>query len=271
VLPGALGPRKPWGQRFSVRELSLPGPWSRYYGAHLRVQATEESRYRRPWRARASRLESKRDLSTVKNLVQRKAALRAEQRRRRRAVAPGAGGAAEALADRLIATFRLPEGVIVSGCGRLADELDPRPAMRRRAAFRHPFALPRMQGRGRALAGHAWRRGDPLRAGRFGVMEPAAEAPLARPRVLLVSLAAFDRRGRGLGYGAGYYDLVLGELRALCPGPLAIGLAYAAQEVDEVPAGPGDQLLGAVVTEGAVPRCSEINGAAPTGLRTGRG
>ena len=54
----------------------------------------------------------------------------------------------------------------------------------------------------------------------------------ARPRILLVPLLAFDRQGRRLGYGAGYYDLVLRELRALGPPPLAIGVAFAAQEVD---------------------------------------
>ena len=187
-------------------------------------------------------------------------------------LAPGAFGAAETVADRLIAAFRLPEGAVVSGYWPLADELEPRPAMSRLAALSDPLALPRVQGRGRALAFHAWRAGDPLHAGPFGVMEPAAEAPLLQPRVLLVPLLAFDCRGQRLGYGAGYYDLVLGDLRALSPEPLAIGLAFAAQEVDEVPAGPHDQLLDAVVTERAVHRCSDLDGAVPaTALRTGRG
>ena len=209
-------------------------------------------------------------MATLQTLVQRKAALRAEQRRRRRALASGAGGAAEAVADRLIAAFRLPEGV-VSGYWPLADELDPRPAMSRLAALGHPLALPRVQGRGRPLAFHAWRPGDPLLAGPFEVMEPAADAPLLRPRILLVPLLAFDRDGRRLGYGAGYYDLVLGELRALSPAPFAIGIALAAQEVDEVPAGPRDQPLDAVVTERAVHRCSGAGGADPATAARGTG
>jgi 5-formyltetrahydrofolate cyclo-ligase len=168
-------------------------------------------------------------------------------------VAPS--GAAEAVADLLIGAFRLPDGGIVSGYWPLADELDPRPTMMRLVTLGHPLALPRVQGPGQPLAFHAWRPGDPLLAGPFGVMEPAPDAPLARPRILLVPLLAFDRQGRRLGYGAGYYDLALGELRALCPPPLAIGVAFAAQEVDEVPAGPDDQRLDAVVTEGAVHRC----------------
>ena len=107
VLPGALGPRKPWGQRFSVRELSLPGPWPRYYGAHLRQQATEESSVPTAVAAPHFRLPraSARAVSIVRppELVRRKAALRAVQRRKRRAAAATLGGtAAEAVAERLV-------------------------------------------------------------------------------------------------------------------------------------------------------------------------
>ncbi|HYZ26573.1 MAG TPA: 5-formyltetrahydrofolate cyclo-ligase [Geminicoccaceae bacterium] len=211
-------------------------------------------------------------MSTLEHLVQRKAALRAEQRRRRQAVAAQSGRAGEAVAERLIEAFPLPSAAVVSGYWPLEDELDPRPCMTRLAAQGHPLALPRVQGRGRPLAFHAWRPGDPLLAGPFGVMEPDPDAPAVRPRVLLVPLLAFDRQGRRLGYGAGYYDLALRELRALSPLPLAIGVAFAAQEVDEVPTGPRDQPLDAVVTERAVHRCSGPGGAgsAAAALETGR-
>jgi 5-formyltetrahydrofolate cyclo-ligase len=45
-------------------------------------------------------------------------------------------------------------------------------------------------------------------------------------------------------------------LRAQRPAPFAIGVAFAAQEVDEVPTGPRDQTLDAVVTERHVHRCT---------------
>jgi 5-formyltetrahydrofolate cyclo-ligase len=130
--------------------------------------------------------------------------------------------------------------------------------MDRLAGLGHPLALPRVQGWGRPLAFHAWRPGDPLLAGPFQVMEPRLDAPLVSPRILLVPLLAFDRTGRRLGYGAGYYDMVLRDLRARSPAPLAIGVAFAAHEVDEVPTGPRDQTLDAVVTEQRVHRCSEL-------------
>jgi 5-formyltetrahydrofolate cyclo-ligase len=195
-------------------------------------------------------------LLTSESLARRKTALRAVQRRQRRAAAATLGGmAAEAVAETLVRGFRLPAAGIVSGYWPLEDEFDPRPCMDRLAGLGHPLALPRVQGRCRPLAFHAWQPGDPLFAGPFGVMEPDAEAPVVSPRILLVPLLAFDRQGRRLGYGAGYYDMVLRDLRARTPAPIAIGVAFAAQEVDEVPVGPRDQALDAVVTERDLHRC----------------
>jgi 5-formyltetrahydrofolate cyclo-ligase len=59
---------------------------------------------------------------------------------------------------------------------------------------------------------------------------------------------AFDRKGYRLGYGGGFYDRTLEVLRAK-KSIVAIGIAYAAQEVGHVPRGPHDQPLDYVMTE----------------------
>ena len=69
-----------------------------------------------------------------------------------------------------------------------------------------------------------------------------------------VPLAAFDRRGHRIGYGAGFYDRTLAFLRAEKE-VAAIGLAYAAQEVLFVPADDHDEPLDMVVTEKDVIVC----------------
>jgi 5-formyltetrahydrofolate cyclo-ligase len=69
--------------------------------------------------------------------------------------------------------------------------------------------------------------------------------------VLIVPMLAWDRRGYRLGYGGGFYDRTLEGLRAKGP-VLAIGFAFAAQEVEAVPTEPTDQRLDAVVTEKGV-------------------
>ena len=61
-------------------------------------------------------------------------------------------------------------------------------------------------------------------------------------------LAAFDRRGNRIGYGAGYYDMTISRLRSIKP-IVAVGIAYAAQEVSEVPTTPRDERLDLVLTE----------------------
>ena len=68
------------------------------------------------------------------------------------------------------------------------------------------------------------------------------------PDILLVPLLAFDRAGHRVGYGAGYYDLTITQLRARKP-IMTVGLAFAAQEVPAVPATPRDARLDLVLTE----------------------
>ncbi len=194
------------------------------------------------------------------DLVRRKAELRARLLARRSELeAAEAAAAADAVAARvaeLIPAEQDPaEQAVVAAYWPLAGELDPRPAMRRLAARGHRLALPRMQGKGLPLAFHVF-DGDLavdadqlLTRGGFGVMQPGPAVALAAPGVLLVPLLGFDRRGHRLGYGQGYYDRTLRALRAAGSIKLAIGLAFALQEVETVPAGPADEPLDAVVTE----------------------
>ena len=69
--------------------------------------------------------------------------------------------------------------------------------------------------------------------------------------MLVVPLLAFDAHGNRLGYGAGFYDRTLQGLRARRP-VVAVGYAFAAQEMAEVPHDEGDERLDVVVTENGV-------------------
>ena len=94
----------------------------------------------------------------------------------------------------------------------------------------------------------AWRPGEALEAGRYGIPVPLASAREVLPDVLFVPLAAYDRRGFRLGYGAGYYDGSLAVLRRQKT-VVAVGVAFSIQEVESVPTEPHDQRLDAVITE----------------------
>ena len=155
--------------------------------------------------------------------------------------------AAEAVAERPF-PIKVPAGAIVSGYSPMRSEFNPVPLMRRLADAGARLALPVVAGRGKPLIMRAWSFGAPLTAGVWGIREPPPEAPEVDPDVLLVPLAAFDRRGHRIGYGAGYYDLTIAGLRARKP-VTAIGLAFAAQEIDAVPITPRDARLDLVLTE----------------------
>lgn len=174
-----------------------------------------------------------------------KQAARRLARQRRSLIPPDqAARAALQIADRIADRWSLDAGP-VAGYWPLPGEIDPRPLL-----VRCPIAaLPVMQGPGLPLLFRRWRQGDPLHSAAFGVQEPGPEAELLRPALLLLPLLAFDRRGGRLGYGGGFYDRTLAELRADGSAVIAIGIGFALQELPEVPTGPADMPLDAVVTE----------------------
>ena len=155
--------------------------------------------------------------------------------------------AAEAIAARAFPLPVLP-GVIVSGFSPLKTEVNPLPLLRKLASAGARLALPVVAGRGKPLVMRAYAFGQPLNEGVWGIREPKEDAPEVDPDILIVPLAAFDRRGNRIGYGAGYYDMTINRLRSLKP-VVAIGIAYAAQEVPEVPTTTRDERLDLVLTE----------------------
>ncbi|MBL6454415.1 5-formyltetrahydrofolate cyclo-ligase [Belnapia sp. T6] len=154
------------------------------------------------------------------------------------------------LVERLLAEAPPPPGALVAGFWPMGQEIDIKPLLRALEARGHALALPVTPRRGQPLVFRRWRFGAPLARGPMGTSQPA-EGETVTPDWLLVPLLAFDRTGRRLGYGGGYYDRTLAAL----PGAEAVGVGYAAQELDQVPAGPLDWRLRLVVTEREVVRC----------------
>jgi 5-formyltetrahydrofolate cyclo-ligase len=164
-------------------------------------------------------------------------ALRSEQR----------AAAARAIAARGL-PVEIARGVIVSGYSPIRSEIDPVPLMRALGVQGARLALPAVLARGKSLAFRAWSPGDRLVLGPLGILEPSPAATEVIPDIMLVPLAAFDRLGHRIGYGAGHYDFTLAHLRRVKP-IAAVGLAFAAQEIDAVPALQHDERLDFVLTE----------------------
>jgi 5-formyltetrahydrofolate cyclo-ligase len=176
-----------------------------------------------------------------------KQTLRNEARARRAELAAATPDFAASLA-RYAGSLALASDRVIAGYWPIRDEADPRALASALAARGHPIALPVIAGPEAALAFRPWRDESDLAPNRHGIHEPPAHLETVAPHVLLVPLLAFDADGVRLGYGGGYYDRTLAELRN--HGHIvAIGVAYAGQEVAKLPHDAHDQRLDAVVTE----------------------
>jgi 5-formyltetrahydrofolate cyclo-ligase len=150
----------------------------------------------------------------------------------------------------------LPEA---SGVGRVftflsfGSEVPTAPAISAFRAGGARMAVPVLEA-GRMEAVDLAVGGALVRSG-YGAMEPDERVPVPPEEIDLVVAPglAFDRAGGRLGYGGGYFDAFLPRLRPGCP---VVGICFAEQIVDEVPAGPADRLVGVVVTDREVVRPS---------------
>src|SRR5690242_8120489 len=125
-------------------------------------------------------------ISTPEKISDAKAQLRGEAQARRDALpAATRKAAAETIAAR---AFPLPirPGAIVSGFMPLKSEINPLPLMRKLAEAGATLALPVVAGRGKPLIMRAWRWGEPLVSGVWGIREPPADAAAVEPDILLV-------------------------------------------------------------------------------------
>jgi 5-formyltetrahydrofolate cyclo-ligase len=184
----------------------------------------------------------------VDAVLEQKAELRREGLARRDALpAEIRKAAAEAIAARPF-PLAIASGMILSGFMPLKSEINPLPLMRKLVDDGARLALPVVAGRGQPLIMRSWQWGEPLVPGVWGISEPPPTAPELQPDILLVPVLAFDRNGHRIGYGAGYYDLTIAQLRAKKP-IAAVGIAFAAQEIESVPRTAFDARLDLVLTE----------------------
>ena len=152
-----------------------------------------------------------------------------------------------AMAERGLPDLGMPPG-IVSGFIPYKSEITTVPMMNSLRKQGWETCLPVVLAAEEPLVFRLWKPGDALVPGVWDIPIPPGSATDVLPDVLLVPMLAFDRAGYRLGYGGGFYDRTLEKLRKL-KRVAAIGVAYQAQMVDQVPIGPYDAPLDFVMTE----------------------
>jgi 5-formyltetrahydrofolate cyclo-ligase len=141
----------------------------------------------------------------------------------------------------------------------MRGEIDPRGLIDHITAAGGKTAMPVVEKRRmffRAFSGE-----DCLEDGPFGTRHPGPKQPVVDPDLIVAPLAVFDRRGGRIGYGAGYYDNAIGDLKARGRAVRVVGIAFACQEVDEVPVEPHDAPLDMIATERELIEASTTMGA----------
>ena len=110
----------------------------------------------------------------------------------------------------------------------------------------HPF-------NGANLLFQRYEKNSPMRANRYGILEPKLNCsqicPLPALDYLLMPLVAFDKQGNRLGMGGGFYDRTLARLHEQnWQKPQLIGLAHECQKVDALPIESWDVPLKTIIT-----------------------
>jgi len=179
------------------------------------------------------------------DLLERKRQLRRTLRRREtseQAVARAGSAAARHLAD----SRELKQARRVVLYAALPGELPSRPLFDVACQTGLPVLFPRITGSDLEFA--RIRRWEELVPGRYGVLEPPraqAGGTLTPGDLVLVPGLAFDERGNRLGRGKGYYDRALAGASGLD----RVGAALAFQVLSELPSGPQDEAVEALLTE----------------------
>lgn len=96
--------------------------------------------------------------------------------------------------------------------------------------------------------------GDSMAIGEFGIPEPSSKRlgteAAAAAELMFVPAATVDRRGVRLGWGRGFYDRALAEIRAnRAPGPTVYAVVFDDEVVDRLPAELHDEPVTGAVTE----------------------
>lgn len=145
-----------------------------------------------------------------------------------------------------------PENGIAAAYYPLGGEIDSRLLVDWLRQVGWKIALPVVEQANAPLVFRAWEPDALLDEGPFGTRQPPRGSAVCRPNIILIPLLAFDSNGFRLGYGGGYYDRTLAVMAEAEHRPVALGVAFAVQEIETVPHESWDRRLDLVLTERGV-------------------
>jgi len=175
--------------------------------------------------------------------------LRSKMKRKRGTLASLYPRSGSQVAARFPAELVARGGLTIAGYAPKGSEINCIPLMEKLKARGARMCLPVVVEKHQPLIFRSWEPGQELVLGAFGIDEPLEDAPVVVPDMVLVPLLAFNAKGFRLGYGGGYYDRTLAQLRADNEHMVAVGLGYEAQGISRLPIERHDQKLDWIISE----------------------
>lgn len=164
----------------------------------------------------------------------------------RTAIVPTKHKAASAsVTQSFFATSKFTHNKIIAAYLPIRGELDLTPLIEACHQTNRQIALPRVENN--QISFLSFSPQTQLVKNSYGILEPPTNAAKLTPDLILIPCLAFDKSGNRLGYGAGHYDRTLPNHSAI-----KVGVAFAAQMVEQVSSEPHDVKLDAVLTETGV-------------------
>ena len=129
----------------------------------------------------------------------------------------------------------------------IQSEISPMGAIKKLVTLGYSICLPVVCQKNQPLKFRTWQVNENLIEGDFGVSIPSS-GDWVIPGLIIVPLLAFDKMGFRLGYGGGYYDRTLVQLKKK-NNVKAVGFAFSGQYCPNIPTDDYDYKLDSVITE----------------------
>ncbi|MCP4394735.1 MAG: 5-formyltetrahydrofolate cyclo-ligase [Alphaproteobacteria bacterium] len=143
-----------------------------------------------------------------------------------------------------------PKAKSVSGYIPIKHEANPYEIMKQLSKKRYDICLPVVVQKNSPLIFRNYNfNNTEMEKGAFGTTHPKATSKEIIPSVMIIPMLAFDRKGFRLGFGGGFYDRTIEKLKQINIDIMCIGLAFAGQEIENIPHDKLDQQLDWIVTE----------------------
>ena len=115
------------------------------------------------------------------------------------------------------------------------------------------LSLPVIKTKTKSMLFKKWNSDDKLVKGPLGNLEPLKNKKYVMPQILVVPMLSFDREMYRLGYGGGYYDKSIKNLKNYFKNQkkffTTVGLAYSIQQANKIPVENHDMKLDYIITE----------------------